>query len=138
MGLPALARDGISGDVKPSIAVAIAVAATLALVAGCPGNPAGDTTEGREVFAKVCATCHGPTGHPPPEMIARLGVKDLTSPALRDRITPALVETQVRNGSPNGLMPPLGPSLNEMQIKAVAAFVASKAFLDAGSGSAAH
>jgi mono/diheme cytochrome c family protein len=44
-------------------------------------------------------------------------------------VSPALVENQVRKGSANKLMPALEGALTDAQIKAVAAWVASPAFL---------
>ena len=61
-------------------------------------------------------------------MAARLNVRDLTSRELRARITPALVEAQVRKGSQNKLMPSFEGVFTEAQIKAVSAYVASDAF----------
>jgi mono/diheme cytochrome c family protein len=107
---------------------ALATAGVLAL-AGCEQKVAGGSTNGANVFQSICASCHGPTGKPTEANIARMGVKDLTSPDLRDRITPALVENQVRKGSQNKLMPGLEGALTEEQIKAVAAYVASPEFL---------
>ena len=63
-------------------------------------------------------------------MVARLNVKDLTSPALRARITPELVAKQVREGSQNKMMPAFERALTEEQIAAVATFVASPQFLE--------
>jgi mono/diheme cytochrome c family protein len=112
--------------------IVLAALATLGLLEGaCQGNPAGDAVAGRDVFAKVCSVCHGPTGQPPAEMVARLGVKDLTAPELRGRITPELVEKQVRQGSQNKLMPALEGALTDAQIKSVAAWVASQKFVEA-------
>jgi len=62
-------------------------------------------------------------------MVAQLNVRDLTSPELRARITPALVEAQVRTGSKNKLMPSFAGALTDEQIRAVAAHVASPGFL---------
>lgn len=104
-------------------------AVALLLFAACNSSPvAGGTTDGPKVFASVCATCHGPTGKPTGEMVARLNVRDLTAPEFRGRVTPALVENQVRHGSKNKLMPAFEGALSEDQIKSVAAYVASKSF----------
>jgi mono/diheme cytochrome c family protein len=105
----------------------------LALVpalAACPGNIAGDAKGGAQVFESACARCHGTRGVPDPTMVASIGVKDLTSPELRARITPALVEKQVRDGSQNKLMPAFFGALNDVQIHDVASFVASPQFLE--------
>lgn len=108
--------------------LALVPAAALAL-AGCHRDVAGNTTDGAQIFQTVCAQCHGPTGKPNEAMVARLGVKDLTAPALRARITPALVEKQVREGSQNKIMPSFAGALNDAQIKAVAKFVADPGFV---------
>ena len=55
----------------------------VAVVLAACGNPAGDAKTGAEVFTKVCTPCHGPTGKPDATMVAKLGVKDLTSPEFR-------------------------------------------------------
>ena len=99
----------------------------LGLGLGCQ-KPAGGSTDGRTVFRSVCATCHGEEGKPSETMVAKLGVRDLTSPEFRARVTPALVEAQVRTGSKNKLMPAFGGAISDAQIKAVAAYVASPQF----------
>ena len=81
------------------------------------------------MFESLCATCHGPGGRPPAAMVARLGVRDLTAPEFRARVTPGLVEQQVLTGSKNKLMPAFAGLLDDAQIKAVAAFVASPQFV---------
>jgi mono/diheme cytochrome c family protein len=101
----------------------------LAAIAACNSSPvAGGDTDGPKVFASVCSTCHGPTGKPTEAMVQRLSVRDLTAPEFRARVTAALVEAQVRNGSKNKLMPAFAGALSEPQIKSVAAYVASKSF----------
>ena len=99
-------------------------------LAGCEPTPPSDgPADGAAVYAKYCIPCHGATGKPSAQLIATLGVRDLTSPELRARITVPLVEAQVRNGSQNALMPAFQRMIPEPQIKAVAAYVASPAFL---------
>jgi cytochrome c oxidase cbb3-type subunit 3 len=101
----------------------------LVALAACNSSVAGGATDGPKVFSSVCATCHGPTGKPTEAMIQRLNVRDLTAPEFRARVTPALVENQVRTGSKNKLMPAFGGALDDAQIQAVAAYVASLAFV---------
>jgi mono/diheme cytochrome c family protein len=101
----------------------------IVALAACNGNVASGATDGPKVFASVCATCHGPTGKPTEAMVQRLNVRDLTAPDFRKRVTPALVENQVRTGSKNKLMPAFAGALDDAQIKAVAAYVASPAFV---------
>ena len=114
---------------KPADIVRLKLWILLVVVAACDrGNVAGGAQDGAAIFQSVCATCHGPTGKPPEPMVARLGVRDLTAPQLRAKITPALVEAQVRKGSQNKLMPAFEGALSDAQIKAVAAYVASPQF----------
>jgi len=101
----------------------------LAFVVACDRGGASSGTNGAELYQSLCATCHGPNGKPTEAMVARLAVKDLTSQELRSRITPALVEAQVRTGSKNKLMPSFTGALTDEQITAVAAYVASAEFL---------
>jgi mono/diheme cytochrome c family protein len=111
--------------VKPWLLVLVAVA-------GCGRDPRGGAKgghDGRDVFAKLCATCHGPDGRPPASMVARIGVRDLTAPEFRARVTPGLVEQQVRTGSKNKLMPSFAGVLDDVEVTAVAAYVASPQFV---------
>ena len=100
----------------------------LAFLVACEQG-GGKGTNGAELYQSLCATCHGPKGKPSEVMVARLAVKDLTSQELRARITPALVEAQVRTGSKNKLMPSFTGAMSDDQIKAVAAYVSSAEFL---------
>lgn len=111
----------------------------VAVLAACNGNPAGSAKDGAQVFASVCATCHGPSGKPTEAMVQRLGVRDLTAAEFRARVTPQLVEAQVRSGSKNKIMPSFQGALTDAQIKAVAAYVAAPAFSSAStSGSSSR
>lgn len=103
-------------------------AVLLVLLAAC-GSPAGDSKDGATIYASMCAACHGATGKPSEAMAARLGVRDLTDPAVRSRLTPAHVAQQVRTGSSNKLMPAFDRALTPEQIDAVAEYVASPAFV---------
>lgn len=91
--------------------------------AGCNSPVASGSVDGKALFASACVTCHGPEGTPPASMAAQLGVRDLRSPDFRARATVALVEHQVRTGSPNKLMPSFAGALSEAQITAIATFV---------------
>jgi mono/diheme cytochrome c family protein len=97
-------------------------------VSGCTST--ADLKDGKQVYDMVCVTCHGPTGTPDATMVAKLGVKDLRSPELRAKITTYMVENQVKHGSKNQQMPAFAGALSDVQIKAVADYVASSAFLD--------
>jgi mono/diheme cytochrome c family protein len=99
----------------------------LAAAIGC-GPSASETQDARTTFQNICSSCHGPDGKPPEAMVARLGVRDLTAPEFRARVTPDLVEHQIRAGSANKLMPSFDGVIDDVKIKAVAAYVASPAF----------
>ncbi len=101
----------------------------LVLLAACDQGRVATDTDAPQVFHQLCATCHGPKGKPTESMVARLNVRDLTAPELRARITPALVEHQIRHGSENKLMPSFEHAMSDEQIKALAAYVASPEFL---------
>lgn len=100
------------------------------IAAGCSGAAATHSIDGAELFAHYCARCHGANGKPPEQMAAQIGVRDLTSAELRAKVTPALVEQQIRAGSANKLMPAFEGLIKDPQIKALAAWVASPAFLE--------
>ena len=106
--------------------LALILACILAF--GACGKAAGGSADGAQVFQSICAACHGPAGKPDQVMIERLGVRDLTAPEFRARVSPALVEAQVRSGSKNKLMPAFEGALTDEQIKGVAEFVAAKSF----------
>lgn len=98
-------------------------------IVACKSPVPADSTDGPAIFASYCATCHGPDGRPPAAMVARLGVKDLTSPEVRKKATPQFVVSQIRNGSQNKLMPSFLGTIPDSQIEAVAAYVANPAFV---------
>ena len=93
----------------------------IATLSACGGATA--SKDGAEIFATTCAQCHGESGKPTEAMVARLGVRDLTSAEFRARLTYELVENQVRYGSKNQLMPALSGALREDQIQSVSRYV---------------
>jgi mono/diheme cytochrome c family protein len=101
----------------------LALALGLALSAGCSTEIAGGAADGPKIFAEACAVCHGPTGRPPESMAVSLGVRDLTAPEFRARVTVELVEKQIRNGSDNKKMPAFEERISAAQIRAVAEYV---------------
>ena len=90
---------------------------------------ASGSLDGPTIFAEACARCHGPTGRPTEQLVQQLGVKDLTAPELREKITPALVLHQVKTGSENRIMPSFAGALSAAQMDAVAKYVASPDFM---------
>lgn len=102
----------------------------LALLVGAGCNAAAPTTtlDVTALYGKYCAVCHGPNGTPDATMVARMNVRDLNAPETRARLTPELVEHQIRKGSENKLMPGFEGAIGDAQIKALATWVASPAF----------
>jgi mono/diheme cytochrome c family protein len=101
--------------------LALALAA-LGLV-GCNHDVAGGRADGPAVFAEVCARCHGPGGQPEAAMVARLGVKDLTSEHVQRQLSDDAIRKQILHGSANKQMPSFDGALTSAQIDAVIAYV---------------
>ena len=59
----------------------------------CSG-PLGLVADGKELFAKNCAPCHGPDGKAQTPIARKLGVKDLT----QSKLTEAEIEKQITEG----------------------------------------
>lgn len=98
---------------------------------GCNLGPDTSARDGAALYRALCASCHGPDGKPPQAIASRLGARDLRAGEFRVRVAslgPALVVQQVRDGSKSRLMPSFAGVLDEAQINAVAAFVASPEF----------
>jgi len=53
--------------------------------------------DGKELFAKQCAPCHGPDGKAQTPIARKLGVKDLT----QSKLTEAEIEKQIIEGKPD-------------------------------------
>src|SRR5688500_18507795 len=97
------------------VLAAVAMATIVVLgSAGC-GRGADGPADGRQIYQSVCATCHGADGRPPASMVAQLGVRDLTGSEFRSRVTPGLVEHQVRTGSKSKLMPAFEGAISDAQ-----------------------
>ena len=109
------------------LVVRFLLAAALGVTA-C-GDPTHGSVDGKELFSTICANCHGPSGKPTPQMVARYNSRDLTSDEFRKRATPILIENQIHNGSKNKIMPAYDGLLSDEQMRAIAAWVASPEFL---------
>lgn len=93
------------------------------VLAGCREQAVEAGATGATIFAKACATCHGPAGKPTEAMATTLGVRDLSHPDFLARASIESVAQQVRAGSANLRMPAFAGALSEAQIAAVARFV---------------
>jgi mono/diheme cytochrome c family protein len=101
---------------------ALVVSALLFLVA-CDDKVAGGSTDGAAIFKEVCARCHGATGEPNPNMVARLGVKPLTSAHVREELSDEQIRAQILKGSANRQMPAFQGALSDAQVTAVVQYV---------------
>jgi mono/diheme cytochrome c family protein len=93
------------------------------VLVGCNSSVADGEANGAKVFAGACARCHGPNGRPDPGMVAKLGVKDLTSAKLQARLTDGEIRQQILKGSKNKQMPSFDGALTDAQVDAVIAHV---------------
>ena len=97
------------------------VVLTVALVFGY--LPLRAAADGKELFAKQCASCHGPDGKAQTPIARKLGVKDLT----QSKLTEAEIEKQIVEGKrdDNGKekMPSFKGKLSTDEIKSLIAAV---------------
>ncbi len=89
----------------------------------CEGKNDTSEVDGSAIFSRACARCHGPRGVPTQAMVARLGVRSLTSARVATQLTDAEVRSQILNGSANQLMPAFVGALDDAEIAAVVAHV---------------
>ncbi|MFQ5914324.1 MAG: c-type cytochrome [Nitrospinota bacterium] len=93
----------------------------------------GDAAKGKEMYAKLCASCHGATGKGDGPMAAALTpkLKDLSNKAYLSKLDDKyLVDITAKGGAAIGkapLMPPFGGSLKEEDIRDVIAYIRSLA-----------
>lgn len=80
--------------------------------------------DGEKIFAQACARCHGAEGVPSPGLVARTGVKPLTSEMVRE-MSDEEIRNQILRGSKNRLMPAFQGSLRDEQLDAVVAHIRS-------------
>lgn len=93
-------------------------------LAGCERKVAGGKVDGAAVFSEACSRCHGDKGVPPAALKAQMGAKDLTDPALQDRLKDADIAHQVRHGSANKMMPAFPTAvIGDAQLTALIAHV---------------
>ncbi len=105
--------------VKAALLLLISLAAF-----GCDREVAGGKADGPAIFAEACSRCHGDKGVPPKALVAQMGAKNLTDPALQTRLSDADIAHQVRHGSANKMMPAFSKAIiSDAQLKALIAHV---------------
>jgi mono/diheme cytochrome c family protein len=97
----------------------------LLLPAACNRDIAGGQADGPRVYREACARCHGDRGVPEPGLAAQLGVKDLSDPALHQRLGDDDLRRQIRDGSDDKRMPAFGGELTEAQVEALVTHIRS-------------
>jgi mono/diheme cytochrome c family protein len=89
-----------------------------------PAAPApGGAIEGRKLFIKNCAPCHGPDGTARTPAARKLGVKDLTVNRLTDDKIRHQIREGVQAGSGSGKMPGFKDAFTEADLTALVAEV---------------
>jgi mono/diheme cytochrome c family protein len=101
-----------------SLLRALALSGALLAAAGCGRDVAGGRADGAEIYLEVCARCHGRDGIPDSSMIARLGVKPLTSERVQE-MSDAYIRQQILAGSENKQMPSFEGALSAGQVEAL-------------------
>lgn len=97
----------------------------VSAAAGCKRKIAGGKADGAKIYAEACAQCHGSDGAPSAAMKRQLRVKDLTDPALHERMSDDQLRAQIKSGSSNRLMPAFGGSLSAEQLTAIVKYIRS-------------
>jgi mono/diheme cytochrome c family protein len=94
----------------------------LCVAGGC-SSPVTASKEGKVLFETTCVTCHGADGVGVDVWKLRLGVPDLTDPALHARLSDADIRTTIKEGSKSKKMPPWGGVYSDEQVDALVSYV---------------
>ncbi len=92
------------------------------LVVGLVGCRRGSETpeqRGAGIFVRNCATCHGPSGRPPPTTTLPVMPRDLSDPGLYVRLSDSDLKASIKNGK--GAMPAFGVALEDEDLDQVIA-----------------
>ena len=100
------------------VRIAVLAVACFAL-SGCRKAPKSPEERGAGIFARSCASCHGPTGRPAPGLGLPVMPRDLSEASFYRQRSDAELEAAIRDGK--GAMPAFGALLNEEDLKLVVA-----------------
>jgi mono/diheme cytochrome c family protein len=98
--------------------------AALAIVIALAGA-AAHAADGKELFDKQCAKCHGADGKGETKIGKKLGIKDLTDAKLQGALTDEKAFKSIKEGIKDGDKVVMKPAeeVNDEQIKALVAYV---------------
>ena len=101
------------------IAAIAAVACFALALSGCRKAPKSPEERGAGIFARSCASCHGPTGRPAPGLGLPVMPRDLSDARLYQERSDAELAAAIRDGK--GAMPAFGALLGDEDLKLVIA-----------------
>jgi cytochrome c oxidase cbb3-type subunit 3 len=102
------------------VRLVIALAVVAGVGAGRLSAQATAASDGADLYAKNCRSCHGVRGTPPRAMATRMPVPKLDSAFLAGRSNDSLVSAMKRGGKN---MTPLASKLTPEQMAAIAEYV---------------
>jgi len=112
-----LARDGKQYLIDVA---ARTIKETHGQFSGIPRPVSGQGGQAAELFAKNCATCHGPGG----KGIKSIGTPDFTDPAFQKSVSASAMQTAIQKGK-GGIMPAWSGKLTDTQISSLVTYIRS-------------
>ena len=102
---------------------AFVIAGAVLLLGIAAARADDDADLGQDTFNTKCTTCHGKDGKAQTQMGIKLKAKDLTQKASWTGLTDAVIENQIRNGTPTKTMPAFAEKLSPEEIQTVVKYV---------------
>jgi cytochrome c6 len=99
--------------------IAIVVSALALVVSGCRKTTKTPEERGASIFARSCASCHGPAGRPPRQLGFAITPRDLSDPRLYEVKNDAQLKASIKDGK--GAMPAFGGLLTDADLDLVVA-----------------
>jgi cytochrome c6 len=100
--------------------IAVVVSALALVASGCRKTAKTAEERGASIFARSCASCHGPTGRPPPRQLGfAITPRDLSDARLYEVKSDAQLKASIKDGK--GAMPAFGGLLSDADLDLVVA-----------------